>query len=128
MKVQVDEVPAHRDARGMVFEPLGGDELGGHQNVHVVLTEPGQVRGNHYHRLGTEVLVVVGPALVRVREEGQPRDYDVPAGAVHRFLMPPGIPHAIQNTGPDPCVMVGFNSVAHDPAQSDTFRDVLIEV
>jgi uncharacterized RmlC-like cupin family protein len=71
---------------------------------------------------------VVGPALVRVREQGNPRDYNVPAGAVHRFLIPPGVPHAIQNTGPDPCVMVGFNTVPHDPVRPDTLREVLIAI
>jgi len=126
MKVQVDVVRTIGDQRGLVFEPVGPEQLQGQRNVHVVLTEPGQVRGNHYHRLGTEVLVVMGPALVRWKEDGELRDHEVPSGAVHRFLLPPLTPHAIKNTGNAPILMLGFNTVGHDPDQPDTCREVLI--
>lgn len=127
MKVQVDTVKTMGDHRGMVFEPVSAAQLPQQRNVHVVLTEPGEVRGNHFHRLGTEVLVVMGPALVRVREEGELRDCEVPAESVQRFFLPPGTPHAIKNTGRSPILMVGFNTVEHDPQRPDTFREVLIE-
>jgi UDP-2-acetamido-2,6-beta-L-arabino-hexul-4-ose reductase len=115
-----------RDVRGLVFEPLHGDGLADQRNVHVVLTEPGQVRGNHYHRIGTEVLVVLGPALVRFQEDGQLRDYAIADGELRRFVIPPGIAHAIQNLGSRPGLLIGFNTQDHDPGRPDTVPAILI--
>lgn len=124
----IKSVRVHRDARGCVFEPLNGDELLAQSNVHVVITEPGAVRGNHRHACGTEVLAVIGPALVRTRVGGVLQDTHVAAGEVVRFTLPPGVAHAIQNTGDRPQVLVSFNTAAHDPADPDVIRDVLIPV
>jgi dTDP-4-dehydrorhamnose 3,5-epimerase-like enzyme len=126
-----------RDARGVVFEPLDAAQLLAQRNVHVVLTAPGAVRGNHHHRLLHEVTAVVGPARVAwraARADGAPpvesvepiESVDVPAGEVWRFEFPPGITHAYQNTGRETMVLVAFSSRPHDPADPDTCRDVLI--
>jgi UDP-2-acetamido-2,6-beta-L-arabino-hexul-4-ose reductase len=127
-KVVIEPVPLHTDARGLVFEPLSADGLPAQRNVHVVVTEPGGVRGNHYHERGAEVAVVLGPGLVRLREAGALRDVLVPAGTAYRFTIPSRISHAFQNTGPAAQVLVAFNTVAHDPAQPDVVRDVLIPI
>ncbi|HEX6937888.1 MAG TPA: cupin domain-containing protein [Longimicrobiales bacterium] len=125
--VTIERLTASRDARGSVVEPLASDALRRQRNVHVVLTEPGCVRGNHYHERGTEVLTVWGPALVRLREARGIRDVAVEAGVVLRFVIPPGVAHAVKNTGDGPNLLVAFNDVAHDPAAPDVVRDVLIE-
>ena len=57
-----------RTVGGSVFEPLEPECLPSQRNIHVVVTEPGCVRGNHYHTRGTEVITVQGPALVRIRD------------------------------------------------------------
>lgn len=110
----------------MVFEPLDGGELREQRNVHVVLSGPGEVRGNHYHREGTEVLVVQGPALLRVKESGGLRDCRVPQGEVHRFVIPPNVPHAIRYEGAGTGFLIGFNTRAHDREQPDTVREILL--
>ena len=124
--VLVDEIDCHGDARGVVFEPLAPDMLARQKNAHVVITHPGEVRGNHVHRHGTEMLAVMGPALVRFRESGERRDVTIPAGAVYRFCFPPGVPHAIRHSGPETGILVAFNTVEHDPAAPDTIEEVLI--
>lgn len=141
-----------RDARGVVFEPLDAAQLGAQRNVHVVLSAPGTVRGNHFHRVLHEVTVVVGPARVAWRpahdaaatagNAGTPRPghargeltdgvtagaVDVPAGEAWRFEFPPGIAHAYLNTGQETQVLVAFSSEPHDPANPDTYRDPVIE-
>lgn len=126
LRVRIEQPRLIRDARGTVFEPLAADALGAQRNVHVVLTEPGCVRGNHFHRCGTEVAVVAGPALVRLREEGVLRDVLVPPDEVWRLTIPPGVSHAFQNTGPAPLLLVCFNTEAHDPEHPDVVRDELI--
>lgn len=117
----------HRDARGSVVEPLAPEGLPAQRNVHVVLTEPGSIRGNHYHERGTEVLTVFGPARVRTRAGSEIRDTIVPEGEAYRFSIPPGVAHAIQNIGTQPIVLVAFNTEAHDPEHPDVVREVLLK-
>jgi UDP-2-acetamido-2,6-beta-L-arabino-hexul-4-ose reductase len=115
------------DARGLVIEPIGGDEIARQKNVHLVVTQPGGIRGNHYHLRGTEISVILGPALVRTREDGEIRDLQIPEGKAYRLTIPPNIPHAVKNTGTVPQIIIAFNTVVHDPANPDVVREVLIE-
>jgi quercetin dioxygenase-like cupin family protein len=109
-----------------VFEPLDAASIAAQKNVHVVVAEPGGIRANHAHRRGTEVMVVYGPALVRYSEAGETADRTLAAGEVLRFTFPPGVAHAVQNTGAAPNLLVCFNTEEHDPANSDVVREVLI--
>jgi dTDP-4-dehydrorhamnose 3,5-epimerase-like enzyme len=124
--VRIEALVAFRDARGNLFEPLDDRGLAAQKNVHVVLTEPGHVRGNHVHQRSTETTTVVGPCLVRLKGPAGLRDIAVPADAIWRFTIPPGITHAYRNTGSQPMTMVSFNTRVHDPGDSDTLREVIL--
>ena len=126
MSAPYDSLNVHSDTRGLVFEPLDLDTLPRLRNAHVVISSPGVVRGNHYHLKGEETIAVVGPALVRCRQDGDLRDVKVPPEKVYRFTFPPGVPHAIQNVSRQPNVLVAFNTVAHDPQRPDTVPVELI--
>jgi dTDP-4-dehydrorhamnose 3,5-epimerase-like enzyme len=119
-------VKLHRDARGTLFEPLTDAELRGQNNVHVVLTQTNEVRGNHAHITAVETTTVVGPCLVRLKEEGVIRDIEVPAGDILRLSIPPGVVHAFRNTGDAAMVMVSFSTNLHDPQGSDTLREQIL--
>jgi dTDP-4-dehydrorhamnose 3,5-epimerase-like enzyme len=125
--VGIEPVEFFRDARGWVIEPVDEALLAGKRNVHVVWSESGAVRGNHYHERATEIFVVVGPALIRLRESGVTRDIPVPDGRAMRFTVPPGVPHAIQNTGARPMILMSFTDQPHDRVNPDTHPTVLIE-
>jgi dTDP-4-dehydrorhamnose 3,5-epimerase-like enzyme len=122
----VQPVKTHRDARGTLFEPLTDAELQAQKNVHVVLSHPGETRGNHVHRTAVETTTVVGPCLVRLKEEGTVRDIDVPAGEILRLTIPPGVVHAFRNTGDCAMVLVSFSTNLHDPAGEDTQREQIL--
>lgn len=125
-QVQIDVMPAHRDARGSLFEPLDATELLRQKNVHVVLTQPGEIRGNHRHTAATEMTVVVGPCLVRLKEGDALRDVEVPPGEAWRFTIPPGVVHAYRNTGDATMLLISFASALHDPTNPDTAREVIL--
>jgi UDP-2-acetamido-2,6-beta-L-arabino-hexul-4-ose reductase len=124
--VVVETVRAHRDARGALFEPLTDAGLAAQRNVHVVITQPNEIRGNHSHRTATETTSVVGPCLVRLKEHGEIRDLQVPDGEVWRLTIPPGVVHAFRNTGTGPMVLVSFSTNLHDPAGSDLVREQIL--
>jgi dTDP-4-dehydrorhamnose 3,5-epimerase-like enzyme len=122
----VEPVKSHRDQRGLLFEPVNDQELAGQKNVHVVLTQPNEVRGNHFHHSAVEITTVVGPCLVRLKEGGAIRDLEVPAGEAWRFTIPPGIVHAYRNTGEGVMVLVSFSTNLHDSAGTDTVREQIL--
>ncbi len=110
-----------RDERGTAFEPVGSEALPEFRNVHVVTTGPGHVRGNHVHHRTTEVLVVRGAARVAWREgdASDDRIVDVPDGAFYRFRFPPGVPHAVRNTGTGEGLLVAFRDTPYDSGDPD---------
>jgi dTDP-4-dehydrorhamnose 3,5-epimerase-like enzyme len=124
--VVIQTIKTHRDARGSVFEPLTDVELKAQNNVHVVLTEPAQVRGNHCHRKAVETATLVGPCLIRLKEAGKLRDLNGPEGETWRLTIPPGVVHAFRNTGREVMVLVSFSTAVHDPEGSDTIREQIL--
>ena len=124
--IKKETVRRFSDTRGFVFEPVQGELLANQRNTHVVVSRAGAVRGNHYHVRGTETLVVCGPALVRIRWDKDTEDFSIPAGDTCRLIIPPGVAHAIQNTGDFDNLLVAFNTETHDPDQPDQVQDVLI--
>lgn len=127
MRVIADEIVMHRDRRGVVFEPLSPDALRAQRNVHVVLTEPGETRGNHRHRLGIETVVVYGPALVRLKDGEEIAEQVVSDGGSARFTIAAGVSHAFKNIGSGPNLLVCFNTSVHDRDNPDVEPDLLIE-
>jgi hypothetical protein len=73
-------------------------------------------------------MAVMGPAMVRIKEDGKLRDIEVPDQKVYRFIFPPRVAHAIKNTGNRPNVLIAFNTCEHDPQRPDTIEDILIEI
>ncbi|MCF7669607.1 MAG: WxcM-like domain-containing protein [Verrucomicrobia bacterium] len=126
-QLELEKISAFRDDRGWVFEPLFTEEFADQKNAHLVCTRPGYVRGNHFHKHGTEIMAIEGPAIVRTREGGQIREATIPDGEFRRLIVPPGVTHAMKNSGDHPTVVIAFNSEAHDKTNPDTFRDVILE-
>jgi dTDP-4-dehydrorhamnose 3,5-epimerase-like enzyme len=126
LRTRIEAVKTHRDPRGSVFEPLDDAELAAQRNVHVVLTGPREVRGNHVHETATETTTVVGPCLVRLKEAEGMRDVEVPAGEIWRFTIPPGVVHAYRNTGDAVMMLVSFSTNLHDPKGGDTRREQIL--
>ena len=126
LKTKIEPVATHSDARGSLFEPVDDRQIAATRNVHVVLTAPGGVRGNHRHLVGTEISVVSGPALVRLKEDGEIIDIEVPAGEHWRFTVPPGVTHAYRNPGPGTMMLIGFNSERHSATAPDQVREEIL--
>jgi len=125
-RAAVQSLKTHRDARGILFEPLTDTELTSQKNVHVALSYPNEERGNHLHHTAVEITSVVGPCLIRLKEAGIIRDIEVPAGEVCRLQIPPGVVHAFRNTGDSAMLLVSFSTNLHDPTGADTLREQIL--
>lgn len=128
MRVTIERIEVHHDARGSVFEPVDAEVLAAQRNVHVVFTEPGAIRGNHYHQRGIEVVAVPGPMLVRLRDGEEFMDFEVANGEVVKLTIPPGVAHAFKNVSQTSMTMVAFNTETHNPKAPDIVRENLFEV
>ena len=115
-----------RDARGFVVEPLSLAQLTAQQNVHLVWTAAGAVRGNHHHVRGTEVALVLGPALVRYKDANGIQDVEISKGTLYRFIFPPKVAHAFRALGPEPMFLVGFNTEIYDSEHPDAIPDQIL--
>jgi dTDP-4-dehydrorhamnose 3,5-epimerase-like enzyme len=127
MPVSYERVHVVSDPRGMVLELLAAEEFASQRNAHVVVSLADVVRGNHYHLKGQETITVLGPALVRFREDARIEEVMVPDKEAWRFVFPPGVSHAIKNLSVAPNILVAFNTVEHDPVNPDTYPDMLID-
>ncbi len=126
MEVTIEKIAIKKDERGVVFEPLSGEEISSKKNVHVVITEPDYVGGNHFHQKGSEILTVRGLAQIRIRNKKGIEDIDVSDQDVIKITIPPGISHAIKNTGDQANLLVAFNILEHDPDNPEVIEDNLI--
>jgi hypothetical protein len=68
----------------------------------------------------------INASIPGIREDSLIRDVTVPAEEVLRFVFPPGVSHAVQNTGGQPPARAAFNTGAHKPAKTDLVMDELI--
>jgi dTDP-4-dehydrorhamnose 3,5-epimerase-like enzyme len=114
------------DRRGVVFEPIGALDILKQKNSHVVLSGPGVIRGNHYHVKGEEVMAVLGPALVRIKDHDTIEDVTVPEGEAYQFVFKPGVSHAIKNLSDRFNLLAAFNTMEHDPKNPDTVSDIIM--
>jgi dTDP-4-dehydrorhamnose 3,5-epimerase-like enzyme len=125
-KVQIAELGNRGDARGLSFSapPEALRFVGGMSDVHLASTKPGAVRGNHYHLLRREALVVMPGAKWSLHwDEGQNcpvqhREFDGASAVL--VLISPGASHAVRNDSDreDELWLIAISSEPYDP--SDT--------
>ena len=125
-KVRILELGNLGDTRGFSFT-LPADALefvGPMKDVHMALTKPGAVRGNHYHLRRREALVLhPGTKWSLHWDEGvgrpaQHREFDGSTAVL--VLVAPGASHAVRNDGDGELWLVAISSESYDPAESAT--------
>ena len=110
------------DERGSLAEFLKSQSAG---QLFISRTQPGKVRGNHYHHTKTEKFFVVeGDAIIRFRRvdgTGKTLEYPV-SGLDFRVVdIPPDYTHSIENVGEGELVVLFWASEIFDPECPDTF-------
>ncbi len=108
------------DERGLLAEFLKSDASG---QMFISRTNPGYVRGNHYHHTKTEkFLVVEGDAVIRFRHiMSNAQTEFVVSGLRPRVVdIPPGWTHNIENIGSGELVTLFWASELFDSARPDT--------
>jgi len=128
--VTFQEVLNHGDRRGFSFtvpaEALAF--LGGVGDVHLSSVLPSAVRGNHYHTLRREVILVnyhTEWSFHWDEGEGSPAQHRQFAGTgAVLVLLEPGASHAVRNDGNGSQVLAAVLSAPYDPNETVARRVV----
>lgn len=110
----------HKDDRGSFTEFLRTQDRG---QVSVNISNPGIVKGNHWHNTKNEkFLVVKGNAVIRFRKVGEADiiSYYVNGDELQVVDIPVGYTHNIENVGEGQLVTVMWANEAFNPEKPDT--------
>jgi len=104
--------------------------LGAVRDVHFSTTLPGHIRGNHFHRLRREVLVVR-------HEDSWTLAWDLGEGTAPKSRMfdgagtvvveiEPLASHAVRNDGQRPLLIFAMTNGLYDPANPDSYSRIVL--
>ena len=126
------ELLSHVDDRGSLTEVLRSDwpEFERFGQAIVTVTLPGVIRGWHWHRRQTDVIVVISGSAILPLYDGRVGSPTYGALAEHlstettRFALfvPHGIYHGYKALGEVPATILNFPSETYDPARPDEER------
>jgi UDP-2-acetamido-2,6-beta-L-arabino-hexul-4-ose reductase len=117
------QAPLRRDARGSLVEFVKSAHVG---QIFVSRSNPGVVRGQHYHDTKIEKFCVVqGRAAICFRHVlgGEVIRYEVRGEDMTVVDIPPGYTHSIENLGDGEMVTLFWSSEVFDPTRPDTFPE-----
>lgn len=113
------------DERGKLIELFKFPGVG---QLFYSTSNPGVVRGNHYHTHKVERFCVIeGEATIRLRNRAtnEVREYRVSGARPQIVEMTPNWTHNIQNTGAGEMKLVVWANEVFDPANPDTFAEAV---
>lgn len=99
------------------------------EEIYVLYTKKGSVRGNHYHRQNVEFFTVIkGTAVIAIKdiEEGEVELLKVSAGDDIVIKVPENIAHGFRNDEDEDLVILAAASKLYDSEDTDTFNYLLL--
>lgn len=119
------------DERGWVIEPIAEAELINRSilNIHILCTEPGSVRGNHYHLDRQEHICVLAGTFLFVavdNETGKRFELLTVADKSLCFTIPRNVSHAMKNLGQDRGYLLCYSDKAFNPDSPDTVKNIIL--
>jgi UDP-2-acetamido-2,6-beta-L-arabino-hexul-4-ose reductase len=119
------KLPLITDSRGWLTEILESEPSETIQNVHFAVSEPGALRGNHYHKNKIEWQLVTNGAGTVTLEDNDTKEktqFTVSGESPTLIKIPSNVTHSILNSGNSPMHILIITNQKHDPKDSDTFR------
>lgn len=125
-EVMVIPLTKHEDLRGWVMEILRREHLEIKKpfgQIYITTANPGYVKGNHYHTRKTEWFFLLqgeGELLLEDPESREKKCLHLSQGIPQTIKVPPGVAHALHNTGTSPMLVVAYIDEPYDPEDPDT--------
>jgi dTDP-4-dehydrorhamnose 3,5-epimerase-like enzyme len=130
--IRISQLEEHSDQRGVSFSlPAANlNFMKKIKNIHFATILPGAVRGNHYHELKKEMMIVIysDAWIFSYQEEKaeQPmfKHFEGESGIV--IEIDPKVAHGIKNTGTKPLILGCFSNKADELNKTDLVRKVVV--
>jgi UDP-2-acetamido-2,6-beta-L-arabino-hexul-4-ose reductase len=129
MQLEIKELAIFSDKRGWLTEILNGAPGQRIENIHYTYSEPGAVRGNHYHQHSTEWLCVTCGSARIIFEDNitkERKELIVSGDSPVLVKIPPKITHAIENCASEPMHLLVIANEKRSLTDSDTYPRQLI--
>jgi len=123
--METKKLEIKKDERGELFEVFKFSNTG---QIFYSSTEPGAVRGNHYHTRKKEVFCLIeGEAKIRQRnrETNEIEEKIVSGNTPELVEMKLNWTHNIQNIGNKKMKLLVWVNEIFNPSNSDTFPDII---
>ena len=120
------------DERGFVCEVLRSEQVAApFGQIFISTVNPGQVKGNHYHKRKKEWYTIVrGSITVHLLdvESGEKQELDMSADEPSVLQINPGVSHAITNNRDEEAWIIAYISESFNPEDPDTFTHELVGI
>jgi UDP-2-acetamido-2,6-beta-L-arabino-hexul-4-ose reductase len=123
MNVDIKKLEIKADKRGWLTEVLKSGPVAIEQ-VHFSVSNPGAVRGNHYHKSRIEwMLVTNGTGKINLEDYVTKEKSELFVSGECPVLIKicPNIMHTISNNGREPMHLLILTSEKHEQPDTDTF-------
>ena len=125
MNVEITSLEKHEDERGLLLEILKSDEIKESiQQIYFSTSEPGAVRGGHYHKEKVEWFCVVKGTAKLFLEDiiSKERKELILSGDEPAIVkIPPKIIHRLENIGRNKMYLIVVSNMVFDHNDPDTY-------
>lgn len=100
------------------------------EEIYVLYSNQGSVRGNHYHKKTLEYFSVIsGTAKVALKnlDTGAFEEMIMSGGSNVILRVPPNVVHAFKNEEEEPFIMLAISSKEYNKLDTDTFPMEILE-
>lgn len=100
------------------------------EEIYVLNSEKGSVRGNHYHKKTFEYFTVVsGNAKVALKDLDTGAFEEIQISSSQNLILrvPPNVVHAFKNEEEQPLIMLAISSKEYNKLDTDTFPMEILE-
>ncbi|KUO72731.1 MAG: hypothetical protein APF77_01835 [Clostridia bacterium BRH_c25] len=131
-KYEITEINPYKDIRGELKKVFIKSMLSAEKSIeeiYVLHTKKGSVRGNHYHRQNVEFFTVIkGTAIIALKdvEEGEAEILKVSAVDDIVIKVPENVAHGFRNDEDEELVILAAASKLYDLEDTDTFNYQLL--
>ena len=125
--VEIKRLEVKKDERGWLVEILRSEALkrGDRFGQFLITTAyPGYIKGNHYHTRKFEWYCVIrgeGRLVLQDNTTGEKEDVFLTGEELSLVMIPPGITHAIENTGKEMLSVLIYIDEPFNESDPDTF-------
>jgi len=126
--VKIHDQFIHKDHRGFLLRLVRKEHVGDRifGDSYILSSIPGVVRGNHFHKRTTEWFCLIkGKGCLGLKKGEQVDFINLDDKNFKLIEIPPGISHAIKNTGDEIMIFFAYADERFNPDDDDIHSEII---